>query len=301
MHSPDIILYRNVSIYFPGQVQREIFGRLAELLAEGGCLLVGASETLHHDIGILSLVKRDSLFFYHKRPKIVFEERRTSSRHVSAREPVRGRFQQTAYVDAVRPGGHQGRMENGHGHALSRSPSNVPPLLDVRERFDEAIGLAHNGQHETALAKLDEIIARDSTFEKAYSLKGSLLLSASRFDEARAVCEAILERDQLCLEAYLMLGMIARHDGDNECAFRRFRDALYLNPSCWLAHFYTGEILFAQRDVKRARNSFEAALKTLGQGEAKEHGRAFFPLSFNAEQFIVICRHKLSLLPPQKG
>ena len=72
MQLPDIILYRNVSIYFPGQVQREIFGRLAELLADGGCLLVGASETFHHDIGILSLVKQDSLFFYRKTPTARF-------------------------------------------------------------------------------------------------------------------------------------------------------------------------------------------------------------------------------------
>ena len=63
MQMPDIILYRNVSIYFPGQVQREIFAKLAELLSPGGCLLVGASETIHHDIGVLSLVKQESLFF----------------------------------------------------------------------------------------------------------------------------------------------------------------------------------------------------------------------------------------------
>jgi chemotaxis protein methyltransferase CheR len=61
MQLPDIILYRNVSIYFPGEIQRQIFGKLAELLVDGGCLLVGASETLHHDIGVLSLVKEDSL------------------------------------------------------------------------------------------------------------------------------------------------------------------------------------------------------------------------------------------------
>ena len=297
MQLPDIILYRNVSIYFPGQVQREIFGNLAELLAEGGCLLVGASETMHHDVGILSLVKQDSLFFYRKKPPVVFEERRLSSRHAPAPERLRSGGRITP-VGAGRAATDLKQQAPAPARQNQQRSSMQP---DIRALFDEAIELAHRKQHDKALAILDEVIARDSTFEKAYCLKGSLLLSVSRFDEARIVCEAVLGLEPLCLDAYLMLGMIARQNGDNEAAFSRFREAIYLDPSCWPAHFYTAEILFMQPDVKRARSSFETALKILETGHLKEHGQAFFPLSFNAEQFIVICRHKLSLLAQKKG
>jgi chemotaxis protein methyltransferase CheR len=167
---------------------------------------------------------------------------------------------------------------------------------DVKQLFDNALELARSVQYDKALTLLDAAIAKENTFEKAYCLKGSLLISASRYDEARSVCALILEKNSLCREAYLILGMIERHHGNSEGAFKRFREALYLDSSCWLAHFYTGEILFAQRDSKRARNSYEAALKILENGSLKELGQTFFPLSFNAEQFIVICRHKLSLL-----
>lgn len=93
-----------------------------------------------------------------------------------------------------------------------------------------------------------------------------------------------------------MLGMISRQSGNNDEAFRRFREAIYLKPTCWLAHFYNAELLYAQQDLKRARSSYETSLKILDNGVLKEQGQAFFPLTFNAEQFIVICRHKLSLL-----
>jgi chemotaxis protein methyltransferase CheR len=296
MQSPDIILYRNVSIYFPGQVQREIFGKLAELLTEGGCLFVGASETIHHDIGILSLVKQNSLFFYRKTPKIVFEERRTSSRYASTPERARCDSFQGAPGYATKSVVHQNRAQEERN--LER-PCNQPHSsmhLDIRERFDAAIELAHNKQHDEALAILDAIIDHDCTFVKAYCLKGSLLLSASRFDESLIVCNTALSRDPLCLEAYLMLGMIARQKGDDDDAIKRFREAIYLSASCWPAHFYTAEILFSQKDRKRARSCFEATVKILEKGSLHEHGQAFFPLSFNAEQFIVICRHKLLLL-----
>ncbi|HXE96421.1 MAG TPA: CheR family methyltransferase [Dongiaceae bacterium] len=295
MQQPDIILYRNVSIYFPGQVQREIFGKLAELLAEDGCLLVGATETIHHDIGILSLVKQDSLFYYRKTPPLLFEERRTSGRHTSSPERASREKAQRAPVK---------RLTGGHLPPPTGNPdkrSQASKQSDVRELFDAAVELAHNSQHDKALGILNAIIKLDSTFEKAYTLMGSLLLSASRLDEARDVCESILARDALCLEAYLMLGITSRQNGDYDGAIKRFREAIYLDTNCWLAHFYTAEILFAQQDEKRARSSFETAVSILEKGSLHEHGRAFFPLSFNAEQFIVICRHKLSLLTPTGG
>lgn len=294
MQLPDIILYRNVSIYFPGQVQREIFGKLAELLVDGGCLLVGASETIHHDVGILSLVKEDSLFFYRKTPPLIFEERRMSSRYSSnpERPPVGA---SPGYV--ARSEVPQSRGQQGYVHEIpGKLPSDASMVPDVKERFDEAVLLAHNKQHDKALAVLDAIIGQDSAFEKAYCLKGSLLLNASRFDEARIVCESVLIRDQFCLVAYLMLGMIARQKGDDEAALRRFREAIYLDAACWLAHFYSAEILFTQQETKRARSSYETAVRILEKGSLKELGQAFFPLTFNADQFIVICRHKLLLL-----
>lgn len=296
MQAPDIILYRNVSIYFPEQVQREIFGNLAQLLAEGGCLLVGASETIHHDIGILTLVRQESLFFYRKTPGLLFVDRRRSSRSASPPEQRRSGSLPPTPRPPSSSGGQQRRMQEGTRYEPSgkRSPADAP--LDTKMRFDEALRLAHNNEHDQALALLDEIIARDRDFDKAYSLKASLLVNAARFEEANAVCEGILERDPLCLEAYLMLGMAARHNGNNDEAFKRFREAIYLDPSCWLAHFYTAEILFGQQELKRARSSYETALKILGSGILKEQGQAFFPLSFNAEQFMVICRHKLSRL-----
>ena len=105
-----------------------------------------------------------------------------------------------------------------------------------------------------------------------------------------------MARDPLCLEAALILGIVARQQGNDDEAFRRFRQAAYLDASCWLAHFYSAEILFAQGDAKRARNGYETASRLLEKGAPGEHGQAIFQLSFNAEQFIVICRHKLSLL-----
>jgi len=289
---PDIILYRNVSIYFPQQVQREIFGRLADLLAEGGCLLVGASETIHHDVGILSLVKRDSLFFYKKSPKFIIAERRMARRQPPPLERTDSRVALSTATG--------GLPRNQAPPVRTVTLTRASRLDETKRLFDEAIECAHKKLYDRALSILDDINEREESFEKAISLKGSLLMNVDRFAEARDVCESILEKNTLCLEAYLMLGMIARRHGDDEGAFKRFRDAIYLDSLCWPAHYFTGEILFAQQEWKRSRSSYDAARTILENGSAVDHGRKFFPLSFNAEQFIVMCRHKLSLLKEKK-
>jgi chemotaxis protein methyltransferase CheR len=289
---PDIILYRNVSIYFPEQVQKNIFRRLAEILADGGCLLVGVSETMHHDIGILSLLMQDSLFYYRKTAQPVsVKKSRPALPSVQAQER------------STRP-----VAVHGDRSATLRTPADPatgcrPPLIQatVKNRFEEALELATAMCHDKALAMVDAILEQDDSFGEAYCLKGSLLLSLARFTEARIVCDGILSRDPLCLDAYLMLGIIARQQGDNDGAFKRFREAIYLDASCWLAHFYSAEILFAQQDGKRAKNSYEATIRILEKGYNRRQRQEFFPLSFNAEQFMVVCRHKLSLLVSAKS
>lgn len=285
----DVILYRNVSIYFPRDVQERIFSGLADLLNEGGILVVGATETLHHDLGILSLVERNRLFFYGKPVARSFAERRSTPRHTPAphnavtQEPVKKSTAHPTGATAPHPPATPGAA------AAAAGPN-------LRELFDTALELARDHAHEKALALLENVIAGDRSFVKAHLLKASLLLDGSRYDAARTTCETICALDPLCREAYLILGIIARQNGDDTDAFKRFREALYLDPGCWVAHFYTAEILYARQEYKRAGGSYEKTAAILESGSPAEAGNAFFPLSFDARQFITICRHKLSLL-----
>lgn len=292
MRLPDIIFYRNVSIYFPRDIQREIFGKLAELLTDGGFLVVGASETLHHDVGILSLIERNSLFFYCKSPAPVIMDRREQRRTPAPPE-------KRCSVQPALPPKEPAEQHAGRKAAPAPAPqaAKAPQAgFDPRTSFDSALEKARNNKHDDALELLETIIGNDQGFVKAHGLKASLLLSMARFEDAHAACSTMLSLDPLCREACLMLGIIARHNGDDGEAFKRFREVLYIDSTCWLAHFYTAEIMFVRRDNKRARVSYETVISILENGSLKELGQAYFPLSFNAQQFISICRHKLSLL-----
>ena len=268
----DIILYRNVSIYFPGPVQEAIFRRLAAILQPGGYLLVGATETLFHDLGILSLIERDALYLFKKGAPFEIQDRR-----MNRRPPER------PLTPPVRP----------FTPAARRPTPAEPGLKRARNLFDDALECARSRREAQALTILDTLLEGEPRHVKAHSVKASLLMAGARHDEARSVCEAALALDPLCLEACLMLGILARQQGDHPSALKRFREAIYLEASCWFAHYSQAEIHLAKGDRSRARTGFEAALRILVAGV---YHQGFFPLSFNAEEFIMLCRHKLALL-----
>ncbi len=287
MQRPDIILYRNVSIYFSAPAQQAIFRRLAGLLEEGGFLIVGATETLFHDFGALTLVARDGLYLFQKAPPVAIEDRRQSRRPLPETVPL-------ARPPALRARGRH--PEGSPSAAVAAASGPLGPSLETRKHFDDALAAAQAHRMEEALLLLDALIAEEPAHVKAHTLKGSIFLSLDRFEEAKAMCDRALALDPLCLEACLMLGIIASHHEAQEEALGRFREAIYLDAFCWLAHYSLANILFLQGDRKRARSGFETALRLLEQGCSRERGQAFFPLSFNAEQFITICRHKLALM-----
>lgn len=60
----DVILFRNVSIYFDEATRRQIQRQLKQLLAPKGILLCGVTETLGNDLGVLSLVDDHGIFYF---------------------------------------------------------------------------------------------------------------------------------------------------------------------------------------------------------------------------------------------
>ncbi|OIQ77961.1 putative biofilm formation methyltransferase WspC [mine drainage metagenome] len=296
MLAPDIILYRNVSIYFPCQIQQQIFKKLADILVDGGTLLVGASETMHHDLRILSLVKQGSLFIYRKNRVTGFQSARTAPGGSAAglRQRLTPALPALATTEAsdidpildklgVRP----------HSSAGAALTDDSPEVIKT---YNKALELAREHRSKESLAWLDKLLEQCPASAKAYILKGNLLLSESNFEQAVEVCNLALRQDIFCASIYLMLGMAARHLGDDTVALKRFREAIYLNSSCWLAHFFSAEIFYAEGDEKHALCAYEAAAKVLERLTAGQQPGEALPLAFKVDQFNVICRHKLSLL-----
>jgi chemotaxis protein methyltransferase CheR len=278
----DVIFYRNVSIYFEPATQMSIFGKIAGLLNDGGWLFVSSTETLSHNCGLLSLVERDGLFCYRKNSELSTGDGRATR---IVKRP-------SSMLPASAP-------PDRDVHAAQKYPARALelPAYDKprthRSLFEDALAHAKNKEYEKSLDCIDALLAGDASFIKAYMLKAGVFINLKRFEEAEQACMKSIARDQWCLEGHLLLGLIAKFRSDYETAARKFKEAIYTQSSCWLAHYHLADIHCAAGDRKSARREYEIVVKLLEKGDLNEHGLTFFPLAFPSDQIMHLCRHNL--------
>ena len=274
VRNADVIFYRNVSIYFEPEAQQRIFKNLAEMLNEKGYLFLSSAETSVHNIGVLSLVEKEGVFLYEKGIDVQIGERRKPC------DQNKSVARATLGITAA---------------STAKTKYAVTRKKDEPHRiFDQALALAQDKKYDVALQLTEQIIGLQSSFVKAHMLRAGILINLQRLDEAENVCRRGMELDQWCLEGHLLLGLIAKIRGDFEEARKKFKEAVYVKSSCWLAHFYLGEIYQSEDKKQRAGREFEIVIKLLEENGSSDHGLTFFSLSFPMEQVVHLCRHNLA-------
>ncbi len=282
LNNTDIILYRNVSIYFDSDTQGRIFHKLAGILNDDGYLLMSSSETLAHDIGVLTQREIEGVFLFQKGPIVEIRDRRQPS----PPSPAMKRNKPAAAPAAEK------RKPKPAEASQARPASGAS--------FDAAIECAMQKRYDRALEIIDELLAAEPALN-AMMLKASVLLNLRRFDEAEAICAAAIAKDRWHLESHILLALAAHAREDHDLALRRFKEALYIEPSCWLAHFYLADILRADGDGPSAAREYSIVINRLKRQGGAGHGLTYFPLAFSTEQIVHLCEHNLSLLGGLRG
>jgi chemotaxis protein methyltransferase CheR len=278
----DIIFYRNVSIYFKQDTKKEIFEKLSQILNNNGYLILSSTETFCHNTGILSLKEIDGLFVYYKGIDIPIVDRRKPKTQLLA---VADLFPKRA-LDHV---SHSGRTQ-------SFPPAKADRRTPKTDLFDEALAFAIDKKYNDALKAIDTLIDSNPSFYKGYALKTSILINLNRLKEAKDTALSVINKDTLNIEAYLLLGIIARIEQDDFNTIKRLKEALYLKPNNWLAHFYLADAHLHNGEKIEASKEYKIVLKLLELGNITDHGLTMFPMSVSIEQLQRLCRSNLSKL-----
>ncbi len=276
----DLIFYRNVSIYYQMNTQDAIFENLARLLAPEGFLLTGAVEVTHHDIGKLTLKKDKALFYFCKE---------TTTSELPAF--LSDRSLPPAPAQDLSNKAAQSETKNTPIPATSKTPVTSDALT-----LEEVLALAEDEQWELALNKIDEQVTQHPNSPTAYSLKAYLLLQLNRDQETEQVCQQALEKNSLFLTPYLLLGLASQKNTDHTEAVQRLRKAIYLDPSCWLAHFHLADSYRETGDTEAARREYGVTLKLLENSGLDNHGLPFYRSHYTADQMSGICRDQMNKL-----
>ena len=227
----DVILCKNVAIYFRSEVTRRLVERLYDALNPGGYLLLGHSESLWQMESGFTLVEHDGVFCY----------RKDGTRASPAAWRAKGEMGRGDAAAAPAP-------IAGATQALSPE-ATAPGPAGQYERCLEAI---RNGTPDQAEADVRELIRTSPTFVPAHLLLGGLYAQRGRYAEARAQAERVLALNDMDARAYLLLGMIDGRAGRSAEAILSLRRALYLDDALALAYFWLGNLYRDRGDADRA-------------------------------------------------
>jgi len=217
----DLVLMRNVLIYFRRPLQRWVISQVAGLLAPAGYLFLGASETLWQIQDELESVDLGPCFAYRHR------EARPAGEAPSVKVPERPKVARPA-PPPPKPAVPAPALRPVIPAIREASP---PPILappGVHERLLEAAReLAANRVAEAGRA-VEQALAADPSEPSAHALEGFLHDLRGRTDDALTSYRAALYLDPALFQVRVLLGDCLLRLGHRDRAEQQFREVLTL-------------------------------------------------------------------------
>lgn len=233
----DLVLMRNVLIYFRRPLQRWVISQVARVLTPEGYLFLGASETLWQIQDELESVDLGPCFAYrHRGAKPDGEE-------VPARRPRTARPALPAIPASPAP-------PAPISPPLKPPPVRPRPAAPAPPPVIEAPPPAPASVHELLLAA-----ARD--------------LAANRTAEAARGVEQALAADPSEPSAHALEGFLHDLASRTEDAITAYRAALYLDPALFQVRVLLGDCLLRLGHGDRAEQQFREVLTLLASGRER--------------------------------
>lgn len=246
----DIILCRNVTIYFTPQVTLEVVGRFYETLTDGGWLIPGPSEPNMVFYGDFETRNFPGTVVYQKTRSAALRPAKPLNVFAPALPQVPAFV---AATPAIKPNSRS---------APAVRPLNTPPAPPV-DPFEAAQQLIQDGRLDEALVKLYEQLDRDASFVPAYYTLGKIYANKGNLEEAQAWCEKAIQRDKLHPEPYYTLSLVYQEHGLADQAIEALKRATYLDRDFVLAHYTLAQLYQRQGDKPGAQRSLQNALRLL--------------------------------------
>jgi chemotaxis protein methyltransferase CheR len=242
----DLILCRNVTIYFDRETTRRLMKRLHGRLRDGGYLFLGHAETLWQISDDFALISLGDAFVYRRLPEPLEGEKR--------RWVLRDRRTE----DELRP--TRADRRRGDSDRRGRSDEDLSPLT----------GLAT----EPPIAAVETVVRAQPSRDPLDAVRSAI--AAGRYDEAADIAAEVVAATPLWAQAHYLQGVALTNLGRDADALVVLRKTVYLDPEHGFAHFLLGGALDRLGEPMAASRSYRAAANTLGRrpldGVASELG-----------------------------
>jgi chemotaxis protein methyltransferase CheR len=287
----DVVMCRNVTIYFPLDVTRCVVGRISRALRPEGFLFLGHAETLRGISTAFHLRHTHDTFYYQRREAVDETDdllatmqcvARTAGRAASA-DIWAGRPTEVAPPMATEPRAADAAPPVARPSSSvlpTEAPASAPALeLLRRERFVEGKEF------------LRGLPPGSATDPDAQLLLAVLHANSGEIVEAEKIARQLLAADELNTGAHYLIALCREHAGDRDGAVRHNEAATYLDPLFAMPHLRLGLIAKRAAESETARRELATALPLFSREDPARI--LLFGGGFTREALIEFCRAEL--------
>ena len=248
----DIIVCRNVTIYFRTHTIKKVLRKFSDCLDEGGFLLTGAAEysrEIYRDFE--TRVFPDTVIYQKPLPK------------TPARSP------------SPLPLAWPAPLQRPSPAAVKVRASSVPPQKQKSsdDPLVKAVDLISQGEVDPALLLLAAQAEKSPGDARVCFLLGQIAADRQHLGEASYWLSRTIALDPLNLWAHYFMGLLWMEDGKMDEALAAMKRTVYIDPHFALGHFYLGKVHKAQGKPAQARRNFAVAKSLLGAASLSENLR----------------------------
>ena len=256
----DLILCRNVTIYFPEEVTRGVIDRFYNSLSDSGWLVVGHSE---HSINTYQKFQARNF-----PDAILYQRTGTPTPVVDFLKPPTGisappllPTQNVSTAGPVTP-----------PRTLEKTEPPVKPLIkpvaapedsSKSNEFEKAQAMMNFGKVNEACDLLLQWIRTHPNHAQACALLAKAYADLGNLREAEHWCKKTIEADRLNIDAYYILALIFQHQGDPDKALENMKKVVYIDRNDILGHYSLANLYHGRMQIPQALKSLDNARRLL--------------------------------------
>jgi chemotaxis protein methyltransferase CheR len=266
----DLIVCRNVLIYFREEAIQRIVDRFHDSLVDNGWLVVGHAEPSQEIFHRYQVSNFPGTIVYRKtktgqQGKPVVPVLPAPAQATGHRPQATGTTATSRLLDRHKPAKPSKPVAPRRPGAPGR-PSTVRPLRPVGGKqaagpkrgatpADEAFAVFESGRTGEAIKRLEQLAeAAPKDYQPAYLL-AKIFASRVRFPEAEKWIDVALANKELAPEAHYLKGIVLQEQGRIDEALEAFRRSVFLDHTFVLGHFAAAGIFGRTGESARAQKS----------------------------------------------
>jgi chemotaxis protein methyltransferase CheR len=299
----DLLLCRNVTIYFNRATTKALMGRFHTALSDGGYLFLGHSETLWQMSDAFTLVPLGDAFVYRRddgpQGRVMLPDRRTEAGDAPILlQERRGRTERRRRPgDAPRPATSASAPARNSRPAVKLPPGQplpggwppvgVPPMTLPTGQPSRAMPSQRPPSTARPAARPADAKGAGTRGADDFLLNARAALAAGRYPDAVVAAARAAKADPLLVQPHLISGEALVNMGRDADAIKELRQAVYLQPDCAPALLLLAGALDRQGEPAAAGRAYRSAAATVGDLPS-EQVAGFFG-GRDAAELVALC------------